>query len=85
MVVNSGRDQLWACAGYLKTKQTVHYPTLFSNMKASIINEAKNVESNNTANRPSRRATDNDIGILQDITKCNEVHSCPRRHRQQFG
>ncbi|MGA2172756.1 MAG: cellulase N-terminal Ig-like domain-containing protein, partial [Sedimentisphaerales bacterium] len=60
VVNDSTRNQLWACVGYLKTKRTVHYPTLFSNMKASIINEAKNHESNNCNTRPSRRATDND-------------------------
>ena len=52
-------DQLWATAGYLKTQRTVHYPTLFSRMKASIINEAKNVEANYSNSRPTRRASDN--------------------------
>jgi endoglucanase len=52
------RNLLWACAGYLKTKQPVHYSALFGRMKASIINEAKNVEANNCNSRPSRRATD---------------------------
>jgi hypothetical protein len=77
-VVNSGRDQLWACAAYLKTKRTVHYPTLFSNMKASIINEAKNIESNNTANRPSRRATDNAPGYWKtshNVSRCAVAHA----------
>ncbi len=58
-IVDSGKDQLWATAAYLKTKRTVHYPTLFSRMKASVINEAKNIETNNMNNRPSRRSTDN--------------------------
>jgi hypothetical protein len=61
-IVDSNKDQLWAIAGYLKTRQTVHYPTLFSRMKNSIINEAKNVEANNINSRPSRRATDNAAG-----------------------
>jgi endoglucanase len=56
---NSNMDQLWATAGYLKTKQTVHYPALYGRMKASLINEAKNVEANNISSRPSRRATEN--------------------------
>ena len=58
VIADSTRDQLWACVGYLKTKRTVHYPTLFSRMKASIINEAKNYEANNINTRPSRRAND---------------------------
>lgn len=55
-------DQLWATAAYLKTKRTVHYPTLFSRMRNSVINEAKNIEANNINSRPSRRASDNDAG-----------------------
>jgi len=77
-IVNSSYDQLWATAGYLKTKRTVHYPTLFSNMKASIINEAKNIESNNTANRPSRRATDNAPGYWKtshNVSRCAVAHA----------
>jgi hypothetical protein len=61
-IANSNMNQLWASAGYLKTRQTVHYPTLFSLMKASVINEAKNVETNNINKRPSRRATDHSGG-----------------------
>ncbi|HEY3372259.1 MAG TPA: T9SS type A sorting domain-containing protein [Prolixibacteraceae bacterium] len=57
-IMNGGLNQLWATAAYLMTKRTVHYPVLFSNMKASIINEAKTQEANNTLSRPSRRATD---------------------------
>jgi len=72
------KNQLWACVGYLKTKQTVHYPTLFSNMKASIINEAKTVESNKTANRPTRRATDDNTGwfkTTQNVQRCIVAHA----------
>ncbi len=61
-IANSSKNQLWACAGYLKTKRTVHYPTLFSRMKASIINEAKSQETNYTSSRPTRRATDDNLG-----------------------
>jgi endoglucanase len=61
-IADSTRNQLWATAGYLKTKQPVHYPTLFGRMKASIIYEAKNVEANNINSRPSRRATENGPG-----------------------
>ncbi|HOK65656.1 MAG TPA: cellulase N-terminal Ig-like domain-containing protein [Anaerohalosphaeraceae bacterium] len=58
-VANSSFNQLWAVAGYLKTRQPVRYPALYSRMKASLINEAKNVEANNISSRPSRRATEN--------------------------
>jgi hypothetical protein len=82
VVNDSTRCQLWACAGYLKTKRTVHYPTLFSRMKASIINEAKNYESNNCNTRPSRRATDNDSVMnpgywktLQNVQRCIVAHA----------
>ncbi len=75
---SSGRDQLYACAAYLKTKRTVHYPTLFSNMKASIIAEAKSAESNNANNRPSRRASDNNTGwfkTTQNVMRCVVAHA----------
>ncbi len=82
VVNDSTRCQLWACAGYLKTKQPVHYPTLFSNMKASIINEAKSHESNNCNTRPSRRATDNDSTLnpgyyktIQNVQRCIVAHA----------
>jgi hypothetical protein len=55
-------NQLWATAAYCFTNRTVNYPTLYSNMKASIINEAKNSEANYSNSRPSRRATDNNTG-----------------------
>jgi hypothetical protein len=78
-IVNSStKNQLWASAAYLKTKRTVHYPTLFSRMKASIINEAKNVESNNSNNRPSRRASDNSTGWFktdQNVQRCIVAHA----------
>jgi hypothetical protein len=61
-VMNGTLNQLWATAGYLMTKRTVHYKTLYNNMKASIINEAKIQEANNTLSRPSRRATDTGSG-----------------------
>ena len=61
-VMNSNANQLWATAGYLMTKRTINYPALYNFMKASIINEARNQEANNTLSRPSRRATDNTTG-----------------------
>jgi endoglucanase len=70
-------DQLWACAGYLKTKRMVHYPTLFSRMKASVINEAKNKESYYASNRPTRRASEQDAGYNSGYWKTiQNVHRC---------
>jgi len=77
-VIGSGKYQLWSCAGYLKTTRTVRYPTLFSRMRNSVINEAKNVESNNTASRPSRRAADNAMGYwktAQNVQRCMVGHA----------
>ena len=55
-------NQLWATAAYCFTNRTVNFPTLQSNMKASIISEAKNSEANYSNSRPSRRSTDNNTG-----------------------
>jgi endoglucanase len=71
-------DQIWGTAAYLKTKRTVHYPTLFSRMKASIINEAKNMEANLTSSRPSRRATDDNLGwwkTAHNVQRCIVAHA----------
>ncbi len=76
--VSNQWDQLWGTAAYLKTKRTVHYPTLFSRMKNSIISEAKNRESNYTATRPTRRATDDSLGwwkTAHDVQRCMVAHS----------
>ncbi len=62
---NATRNQTWATAAYLLTPRTVHYPTLQSNMKASVINEAKNKEANLIESRPSRRATDDRPGYFR--------------------
>ena len=51
-------NQTWATAGYLMTPQTVNYPTLYENMRASVISDAKEVEAGLIDDRPSRRATD---------------------------
>jgi len=64
----SNFNQIWAMAGYLKTNRTVHYPTLFGNMKASIIAEAKSSEANYSNSRPSRRSTDNNTGYFPTET-----------------
>ena len=55
-------DELYAYAGYLFTNQKVNYPALYSNMKSSIISEAKSREANYSNLRPSRRSTDNNTG-----------------------
>jgi len=55
-------DELYAATGYLFTNQPVHYPTLYNNMKSSIISEAKSKEADYSNSRPSRRSTDNNTG-----------------------
>ena len=54
--------EIYAIAGYLFTNRTVNYPELYDNMKASLIGEAKAMETGYSNLRPSRRATDNDTG-----------------------
>lgn len=53
-------NQLWGTAAYLLTKRPVHYPDLYSNMKASLISKAKSKESDNVYKRPSRRGYSNE-------------------------
>lgn len=53
----NSRNQVYATVAYLLTPQEVHYPELQSNMKASMINEAKKMEAGYCDKRPSRRAT----------------------------
>jgi len=55
-------NELYALVGYLFTNRTVHYPTLYDNMKSAIIGEAKSREANYSNTRPSRRSTDNNTG-----------------------
>jgi len=64
-IKNNNQNQLYSVAAYLMTKQTVNFPSLFNNMKASIVNEAKTMEANYTTSRPSRRASDNTTGWFQ--------------------
>ncbi len=54
----NNRNQVWASAAYLMTPRTVRYPTLQSNMRASMIYQAKQKETNAVDSRPSRRACD---------------------------
>ena len=75
---NKTCDQLWGTAAYLKTKRTVHYPTLYSRMKNSIINEAKNREANYSGVRPTRRATDDNLGwwrTAHNVQRCMVAHA----------
>jgi len=64
-VENGNMDQLWATAGYLMTPQPVHFPTLQANMKASIINAAKDKEASRSDSRPSRRSSDDRPGYFR--------------------
>jgi len=61
----NSKTQIWATGIYLKTKQTIHYPTLHANMKASVIAQAKTKEANLSATRPSRRSTLNNAGYFR--------------------
>ena len=60
-------DQIYATAAYLKTARTRNYPTLVSNMKASVLYQAtqKNVNPSNT--RPSRKSAENNASYFQTI------------------
>ena len=66
-ILNSKMNQLWATAGYLMTPQTIHFQTLWNNMKSSIISQAKSVEASNIDTRPSRRATNENDGYFRTI------------------
>jgi len=66
-IANSKRNQLWGTAGYLMTPQPVHFQSLWDNMKASVISQAKTVETNNMDTRPSRRSTNDSDGYFWTI------------------
>ncbi|MBN1925339.1 MAG: Ig-like domain-containing protein [Prolixibacteraceae bacterium] len=55
-------NQVYAMAGYLKTPQTVNYPTLYNNMKEAAVYQAMLEEANYSETRPSRRSSDGDYG-----------------------
>jgi hypothetical protein len=57
-ILNGTTSQIWGTAAYLMTPQPVHFQTLWNNMKASVIAQAKAKETGNIDKRPSRRATD---------------------------
>jgi hypothetical protein len=57
-ILNGTTSQIWGTAAYLMTPQPIHFQTLWNNMKASVIAQAKAKETGNIDTRPSRRATD---------------------------
>ncbi len=72
LVYNSGNpygsyNNLYGVAAYLMTPNEVNYPGLFENMKVSIINKALEKEVSMTELRPSRRASDANMGYFQTI------------------
>lgn len=73
----SGFYQVWGTAAYLLTSQPIHYTELHTNMKASIISQAKTKEANFSAKRPSRRATDE---ITWYFRTAQNVHRCMIAH-----
>jgi len=66
-IFNTTRNQLWATAGYLMTPRAVHYQPLWDNMKASVISQAKAVETSRMDSRPSRRSTNESDGYFRTI------------------
>jgi len=66
-IQNDNGSQLWATAAYLMTPQTVHFQTLWDNMKASVISQAKSKETSWMDTRPSRRSTDEGAGYFRTI------------------
>jgi len=61
------RSQTWAAAGYLMTPRTVNYPTMYNNMKESMLYQAMEKEAGYSATRPSRRGADNDAGYFKTV------------------
>jgi hypothetical protein len=56
-LIDDNMNQLHGTAAYLFSPQTIHYQQLFDNMKASVIAQAKSLETDLCSKRPSRRAT----------------------------
>ena len=71
------RNQLYGVAAYITTPRTVNYQQLQDNMRASVIHDAKQMEADYSASRPSRRATDNQTGYFKTI---QNVHRCIVAH-----
>jgi hypothetical protein len=66
-VMDFSFNQLYAASAYLTTPRTVNYPDMHSNMKASVIRDAKIREANYSAKRPSRRSVDNGNGYFHTV------------------
>jgi hypothetical protein len=66
-ILNTKMNQLWATAGYLMTPQAIHFQSLWDNMKASVISQAKKVETSKMDARPSRRSTNENDGYFRTV------------------
>jgi endoglucanase len=62
---NDTRNQTWATAAYLLTPRPVRYPALQGNLRACVIDEARDKEAHLSETRPSRRATDDRPGYFR--------------------
>lgn len=69
----NSRSQVWGTAGYLMTPQTVNYTTLYDNMKASMIHQAKQKETGAADSRPTRRTTDLLSGYFRTTHNCQRT------------
>jgi hypothetical protein len=58
-------NELWSSAAYLMTDQKVHNSSFYSNIRSSMISEAKANEAGYILKRPSRRATDEATGYFK--------------------
>lgn len=64
LVVTKQKAQLWACAGYLFTNRTVHYPMLRQHIANAVTNQAMTEEVEQSARRPSRRSSNSLSGYF---------------------
>jgi endoglucanase len=60
-------NQSYGVIAYLFTPRTINYPAIHNNMRAAIINEAKNQEANNVISRPSRRGNDKNTTYFKNV------------------
>ncbi|MEM6697150.1 MAG: Ig-like domain-containing protein [Bacteroidota bacterium] len=73
MVLYKEYCQLWGAAAYLTTNRTVNKPTLFQNMKTSIINSAIAEEAGLINSRPTRRAVYESTSFWQTVHDVNRT------------
>jgi hypothetical protein len=64
-VLGKHMNELWSSAAYLMTDQKVHNSSFYSNIRSSMISEAKANEAGYILKRPSRRATDEATGYFK--------------------